>query len=276
MARKKKEKTKEEQEQYLLENSFSDCMSDIEHNHIPEPTYVFKFGDRVQYGRWEYAEVLEVLEGGKLYKIFQKTPNIRYGKYEGDKKEIRYHTWIELLPYCDNTDVEKFTQDEDVQFSFSQRQISSLLHTSYSTFGIDLEADYQRGNVWSEEQKVALIDLIFRNIDIGKFTLIRRSFKTKQDFLYEILDGKQRLTAIREFFEGRFKYKGKTFQELHPFDQNHFEDYDISYASTEPLTDEQKYRYFLKLNVSGVPMDENHLKKVEKMLKKEEKKVSNP
>lgn len=107
-------------------------------------------------------------------------------------------------------------------------------------------------------------DSIFRNIDIGKFTL--RSFKTKQDFLYEILDGKQRLTAIREFFEGRFKYKGKTFQELHPFDQNHFEDYDISYASTEPLTDEQKYRYFLKLNVSGVPMDEKHLKKVEKML----------
>jgi len=33
---------------------------------------------------------------------------------------------------------------------------------------IDLTPDYQRGNVWSDYQKVDLIDSIFNEIDIGK------------------------------------------------------------------------------------------------------------
>ena len=31
------------------------------------------------------------------------------------------------------------------------------------------------------------------------------------------------------------------------------------------MTDEQKYRYFLKLNVSGTPMSEEHIEKVRKL-----------
>jgi hypothetical protein len=31
------------------------------------------------------------------------------------------------------------------------------------------------------------------------------------------------------------------------------------------LTQEQKYRYFLKLNTTGMPVDKKHIKKVKKM-----------
>ena len=54
-------------------------------------------------------------------------------------------------------------------------------------------------------------------------------------------------------------------------DQHHFEEYNISYAQTEPLTAKQKYRYFLNLNTNGTPVDPKHMEKVKGMLDKKEK-----
>jgi hypothetical protein len=79
------------------------------------------------------------------------------------------------------------------------------------------------------------------------------------------LDGKQRIQALLDFYECRFKYKGMIYNDMHWRDRNHFKSYSINWAETEPLTDEQKYRYFLKLNVSGVPIPKEHLDKVRKM-----------
>ena len=52
---------------------------------------------------------------------------------------------------------------------------------------------------------------------------------------------------------------------MHPFDRNHFRGYSISYAEIDNLTDCQKYRFFIKLNTSGTPIDKNHIKRVEKL-----------
>lgn len=83
--------------------------------------------------------------------------------------------------------------------------------------------------------------------------------------LYEIVDGKQRLNALMEFFEGRFKFKGLYFREMHVFDQNHFENYPVSVGECENISRAQILKYFLKLNVSGKPQDPNHLEFVRKL-----------
>ena len=262
--------TQEDIERNQLKNSLAECKTD----HIPYPTYIFKEGDRVRYGNWDYAKVLEICDKGRYYKIFQKTANIKYGKYIGEKEEIRYHNWLELLPYVPYKEYEsvpRFEENEDIFFNFSQRQISSLLNTFYHS-GIDLDIDYQRGAVWTPDQEVDLIRSIFKNIDIGKFTIIKRRFSEELVHYYEMLDGKQRLTALCRYFEGRFEYRGKTYQELHPFDQHHFGEYPISYAECNPLTDEQKYRYFIKLNTTGRPIDPDHMEKVKVMLEKTKEK----
>lgn len=249
-------------------NQLNSSLRSCQKSHVPYPSYVFKVGDRVKYGAWNYAKVLEVCDKGRYYKIFQKTPNIQYGKYLGEKEEERYHHWLELLPYREPKDYESipiFVEEEDVILRFGQRDISSLFHTVQHP-GIDLDTDYQRGLVWTPDQEIDLITSIFKNIDIGKFTMIRRKFSEENIHHYEILDGKQRLTTLCRFFEGRFKFRDRTFQQLHIRDQNHFESYPISYAECDPITDEQKYRYFIKLNTTGQNIDPNHIEKVKKML----------
>lgn len=149
--------------------------------------------------------------------------------------------------------------------NYSQRDIYSIVHIYYNS-GLDLNPDYQRGNVWKQDDKVFLIDSIFKNIDIGKFTIIRRSWDAYKK-LYEVLDGKQRIIALLEFFEDKLKYKGLKFSELHPIDQHHFEHYNVSFSEASNLSHEQKYRYFLNLNVTGKPVDPNHINYVKQLLK---------
>lgn len=233
----------------------------------PPKSRVYKVGDRVSVGAIEWVKVLEVIEDGKIYKLLRIHPETPYGVYAGHSFKICYQRWTEITPYRTTeeiTSIPRMEVDDDIRFQYSQRHLQGMLWSFYSS-GIDLDQDYQRGNVWSPEQKYMLIDSIYKNIEIGKFTVIRRSFAEEIDKYYEMLDGKQRLTALLEFYESRFMYKGRYFHEMHGRDQGHFESYSISYSETEPLTPEQKYRYFLKLNTCGVPQDPEHIKKVEKM-----------
>lgn len=67
---------------------------------------------------------------------------------------------------------------------------------------IDVDTEYQRAPVWSFAQKALLIDSILRDFDIPK--IILRKHSDGLHFLFDVIDGKQRLTAIWEFFSDRF------------------------------------------------------------------------
>lgn len=88
----------------------------------------------------------------------------------------------------------------------------------------------------------------------------------------EILDGKQRMRAILDFYEDRFQYKGKYFSQLSVKDQNHFKRYPVSVAETSEMSKEQVLRYFINLNSNGKVMSQDHLNKVKQMLEKIESK----
>lgn len=251
-------------------------LRDLRRSRIPEPTYFHKVGDRVTYGRWDWTGILEIIDYGKIYKCFSVTWKTKRNIPDSSEFQIHYLEWYRALPYQTEFP-DRLEEDEDVFFNFSQRHISALLYKMFDENGVDLDVDYQRGNVWTIDQKIALIDSIFKNIDIGKFVIIKRPWgpdpnKPSTPLLYEMLDGKQRTTALYEYYIGKYPYKGLYYHQLHPRDRGHFREYPISYAESKPLTNEQKYRYFLKLNTSGTPVDERHLNKVRQMWIKEQEK----
>jgi hypothetical protein len=262
--------TSEEQAEIQLKNSLDDLLR------IPykvEPTYIFKVGEAVRYGSWDSCVVLEVFECGQYYKCRQETARVEYGRYVGQEIKVVYHGWLELLPLLDTTSkLPSFTEDDDIKITYYQSTVDSLIFKLHrSSAGVDMDPPYQRGLVWSLAQKEDLIHSIMRNIEIGKFTFIRHEFTEELKYYYEILDGKQRLNALCEFREGRFAYKGRHLWELSFRDQNHFTGYSASIGEVGGMTLEQKLRYFLKLNVAGVPQDPEHMKKIQIMWEKEKK-----
>jgi hypothetical protein len=267
--RKKTEEEKEAEriaeQKVLIESKLKRELEDLRESYINEPTRFYKVGDRVIRGSIKNTTITEVLDDGKIYKVHEICTEKNYGNpydYERDS----YIAWHDARPYVpvENwDDVEPFSDQNYVGINYYQTDIGGIL-CSYYSFGFDDEVDYQRGLVWKLEDKVALIESIMNHVDIGKFTFIRRDYApdTKS---YEVLDGKQRLNALVEFYEGRFAYRGKYYLELHPQDRMLFKSYPISKGETNPLTEKEKYDYFLRLNTGGKPQDLNHLAHVKKL-----------
>lgn len=247
-------------------------MKQMRGNHIPPPNRRFEVGEQVVLGVARASTikttVLEVFDGGLFYRIRNLGTHLVYGKVTPLDEE-QYWPWYDLSKLGVSSEESVGLPDRWMRLSYSQRCISGLLNQFYGS-GIDLSPEYQRGNVWTPDDEVKLIESIFLGADIGKFVLVERDF-AKVDYdhngcCYEMLDGKQRLTALARFYEDRFTYKGKTHSQLNWADQCHFRDYPVSYAQVNDMPLERKCRLFLALNTSGHVCAQAHLEMVRRMM----------
>ncbi len=130
---------------------------------------------------------------------------------------------------------------------------------------INVDAEYQRGKVWSVPQQALLIDSILRNFDIPKIFLRRRA--DGDDFLFDVIDGKQRLTAIWRFASGDFRLLrrpdlfpdlgnlgGRDWSELPMSAQDKLQFSHITVSIIEDATNEEIHELFLRLQ-QGEPLN---------------------
>jgi hypothetical protein len=137
---------------------------------------------------------------------------------------------------------------------------------------IDLDPVYQRkGHIWSNKQKQDLIDTILNGFDIPKFYLADFTFLdsdlNRNRKKYAVIDGKQRLITIFDFFDNQFtlsskftlyeepdlRLQGLSYRDLqtnYPKIARRFENYNLTVMSVI-TDDEQKINeLFLRLNAS--------------------------
>lgn len=221
------------------------------------PTCFFEVGEEIIYGGHSNTKIVEVLDGGCIYKV-------SCGLHGSNEQ---YVNWTSIEKKLENQPSETFRQKDDIFITYMSQDIHSLF-SKYYFFGVDESPIYQRGYVWNLEDKQNLIDSMFKNVDIGKFLFRHLGYERKEKNMLEVVDGKQRARAILDFFEGRFQYKGKYFKDLSYIDRNHILNFGISVAEVRNITDEQIIKLFIKLNTSGKVMDKEHLKEVEKLLNK--------
>lgn len=66
-----------------------------------------------------------------------------------------------------------------------------------------LDPEYQRRHRWSEERKSRLIESFLMNVPVPPVFLYERDLAR-----FEVMDGRQRLTALRDFYEEKFALTG--------------------------------------------------------------------
>jgi hypothetical protein len=76
---------------------------------------------------------------------------------------------------------------------------------------LDLQPDFQRGEVWSEAKRQRLIDSLLRGWHIPPIHVLSVPGQAR----HEVLDGQQRLAAIRDFVHDRIRIDGR----IQPFDE---------------------------------------------------------
>lgn len=135
---------------------------------------------------------------------------------------------------------------------------------------------YQRDFVWTKEQKQLYIKNLFEDKASIKPTFIEYS-ETLEDGtskrLAEVLDGKQRIKALIDFYNNEFDVEGLYYKDLHYKDQFFFERLNVVYTrimnreGRKDLKLETKIQLFLEINMLGTRMSDEDLKKAQSLLK---------
>ena len=123
---------------------------------------------------------------------------------------------------------------------------------------LDLQPEFQRGEVWPTAKKKKLIDSILRNWHVPPIHIIENSKTATQ----EVLDGQQRLVSIRDFMLGEFtidghiapiddaitQLDGLTFEELPPQWKRRFNQFSIRLFRITDYEPEEPSELFFRLN----------------------------
>ncbi|WP_455552700.1 DUF262 domain-containing protein [Desulfovibrio sp.] len=122
---------------------------------------------------------------------------------------------------------------------------------------IDLQPDFQRGEVWSSNKQRKLIDSILREWRIPPIHFVQN-----RDAIDEVLDGQQRLVAIRDFYSNKFcidgyiepydqlisELHGKFYKDLKDIWQRRFKRYNINIVRLTEFKPSEPAELFYRLN----------------------------
>lgn len=130
---------------------------------------------------------------------------------------------------------------------------------------LDLTPDFQRELVWPFRKKCELIESILMGIPLPAFYV-----REKDNGVYIVVDGKQRLTTLFDYIDGKFKLEGlkiltgintKYFNELTTLQQNKIEDYSLLLNIIKsPTSDRVIFDLFDRVNRGGVTLNNQEMR----------------
>jgi 5-methylcytosine-specific restriction endonuclease McrA len=145
------------------------------------------------------------------------------------------------------------------------------LMTEVQDGSIDIQPKWQRRDIWSDKKKAALIESIFFNLPLPLFYLAQanRTLEGEEVTYREVVDGQQRMRAIRDFYSGELvmpddsvveDLQGKTYTDLGPKRKEFFKQFKLSTATIPLRAEVSKYELFRRLNQSPTTLSDQELR----------------
>lgn len=166
-----------------------------------------------------------------------------------------------------------------LEWAYLEHHLSSELE-----IGLDLDPDFQRGHVWTDAQRVAYVEHILCGGESGRRLLVAHVGRYQGDYRhrkdgsiylqdYSLVDGKQRLNAVRSFLRGEFRVfaglkgrpEGWLYAELgrsfHRYTNAIF-DWDLVVVQSRA----DLLKLYLRFNAGGTPHAPEEIERVRAML----------
>lgn len=231
---------------------------------VPPANRLLEVGDAVELGHLRDCIVVAVRDDGRILVISHRNISRSQGVDVDHGITYRGAHWTQLIPLLSirSSDIVRGSVMHNAWFNTS---LSELL--GRVSAGLDDKPMYQRDYAWSAGDKAALLDSLCNSREIGRFILVNNPHPK----LAAVLDGKQRLNCIWEFFTSQIAYQGIYWHEMTPRDRNRIETRIVQIVEL----DSGKYsradlmQVFLEVNAAGVPQTEAHLQHVRTSLEAE-------
>lgn len=178
-------------------------------------------------------------------------------------------------------DIKKFVRDSNYSVTTEWKYLPETLerlkerclsNNEVKYDGLDLNPDFQRAHVWTEEQQIAYIEYVLRGGCGGRD--IYWNNPTWQKSYSEktvLVDGKQRLMAVSSFLVNKFKIFGYYFQDYE--DSLHaVSSATLTFHINDLRTRREVLEWYLVFNAGGTPHSKEELDRVRVLLEKEIKK----
>lgn len=156
----------------------------------------------------------------------------------------------------------------DIEWDYLERSLAGYT----KDYDLDLNPDFQREHVWTKEQQRLFVEYQLQGGELGRTLIFTHpswnSLRSVEGGRLEILDGKQRLEAVRAFLRDEVDVFGRRFSEwsgkLRMVHTN------FRFNIVELQTRADILRVYLSLNAGGTPHTADELNRVRKMLRAEE------
>jgi len=150
---------------------------------------------------------------------------------------------------------------EKAQYSLFELKRKTTMQNS----SIIMNPVFQRANVWTTKQKRELMESILMGLPLPLIYLFEDSHGIRQ-----IIDGKQRLSAIFDFMDNKFSlneleilpdFNKKKFSDLDQIYQAKIENFQIlTYVIQPPTPEKVKYNIFDRVNRGGTPLNNHEMR----------------
>lgn len=164
-----------------------------------------------------------------------------------------------------STDIPQFPAST-YEVAVRVRSIEEHVCSHVDDFGLDLDPRFQRAHVWTQEQQIAYVEYLLQGGEVAKTLIFScRKWRECAPEDYVLVDGKQRLNAIRGFMRGEVPAFGKYRPEIEMVGLGPM----IYWRVVEVNTQEDAMRLYLSLNCGGTPHTAAELDKVRELLKEQ-------
>jgi hypothetical protein len=151
----------------------------------------------------------------------------------------------------------------NVSWPYLEEQLAHFAET-----GLELEPDFQRAHVWTEEQQIRYVEWVLRNGKSGREILWNcPGWQRNYDGPVVLVDGLQRITAARKFMNNEIPVFGSYCAEY--TDRLHMIRADFIFYVNDLTTRAEVLQWYLDINSGGTAHTSNELDKVRELLKKE-------
>ena len=192
-------------------------------------------------------------------------------------------------PMLNYKDIPKLTGDGRYQVDVDFLNLEKMLEF----WNVDMDPDFQRGYVWTRAQQIAYVETRLRGEVASRMIQLNNpGINSAVNAPTVMVDGKQRVTAVRQFLNNEFPIfknmymaalplpvtdimarPGYYFRDIQNFPGMGYLNCSFRFCINNLKTKAEVLKWYLELNAGGTIHTEDELNHV-KMLLKEEQKVT--
>lgn len=170
------------------------------------------------------------------------------------------------------SDIEQFIQSGSYEINVSLGHLERTLKYWENDYGLELNPDFQRGHVWTEDQQIAYVEFLLRGGVTAKVIYFNSPafgvLNNKSELSDTIIcvDGLQRLTACLRFVRDEIKIFGYKYSEFEGSPRV-LQDLKFNVNSLDNKADILKW--YIEFNNGGTIHTKEEINRVKQMLKDE-------